>query len=237
MTRTTPSYSRTTPVDAPTPLPNRLLRLLSEARWLGFAVISVYLTLIFFTFSVQDPGWSHATSVNRASNWGGLIGAWLADLFLYIFGFSAWWFCVALIALVWVSYKQLANRFLLQKTVNPAHRYEPLIRGCGFVLLMLGSSGLEFVRMYTLKAQLPRAPGGVLGELFGGSAQAAFGFNGSTLIMLMLFGLGFSLCFHVSWMAVAEKLGGALEGLAQWAIALYAARQDRKVGQEAAVKR
>ena len=237
MTRTTSSYSRTTPVDAPTPLPNRLLRLLSEARWLGFAVISVYLTLIFFTFSVQDPGWSHATSVNRASNWGGLIGAWLADLFLYIFGFSAWWFCVALIALVWVSYKQLANRFLLQKTVNPAHRYEPLIRCSGFVLLMLGSSGLEFVRMYTLKAQLPRAPGGVLGELFGGSAQAAFGFNGSTLIMLMLFGLGFSLCFHVSWMAVAEKLGGALEGLAQWAIALYAARQDRKVGQEAAVKR
>jgi DNA segregation ATPase FtsK/SpoIIIE, S-DNA-T family len=237
MTRTTSSYSRTTPVDAPTPLPNRLLRLLSEARWLGFAVISVYLTLIFFTFSVQDPGWSHATTVNRASNWGGLIGAWLADLFLYIFGFSAWWFCVALIALVWVSYKQLANRFLLQKTVNPAHRFEPLIRGSGFVLLMLGSSGLEFVRMYTLKAQLPRAPGGVLGELFGGSAQAAFGFNGSTLIMLMLFGLGFSLCFHVSWMAVAEKLGGALEGLAQWAIALYAARQDRKVGQEAAVKR
>ena len=237
MTRTTPSYSRTTPVDAPTPLPNRLLRLLSEARWLGFAVISVYLTLIFFTFSVQDPGWSHATSINRASNWGGLIGAWLADLFLYIFGFSVWWFCVALIALVWVSYKQLANRFLLQKTVNPAHRYEPLIRGCGFVLLMLGSSGLEFVRMYTLKAQLPRAPGGVLGELFGGSAQTAFGFNGSTLIMLMLFGLGFSLCFHVSWMAVAEKLGGALEGIAEWAVAFYAARQDRKVGQEAAVKR
>ena len=237
MTRTTPSYSRTTTVDAPTPLPNRLLRLLSEARWLGFAVISVYLTLIFFTFSVQDPGWSHATSVNRASNWGGLIGAWLADLFLYIFGFSAWWFCVALIALVWVSYKQLANRFLLQKTVNPAHRYEPLIRGCGFVLLMLGSSGLEFVRMYTLKAQLPRAPGGVLGELFGGSAQTAFGFNGSTLIMLMLFGLGFSLCFHVSWMAVAEKLGGALEGIAEWAVAFYAARQDRKVGQEAAFKR
>ncbi len=237
MTRTTPSYSRNPQVDAPTPLPNRLLRLLSEARWLGFAVVAVYLTLIFFTFSAQDPGWSHATSLNRASNWGGLIGAWLADLFLYIFGFSAWWFCVALIALVWSSYKQLANRFLLQKPVNPAHRYEPLIRGCGFVMLMLGSSGLEFVRMYTLKAQLPRAPGGVLGELFGGTAQTAFGFNGSTLIMLMLFGLGFSLCFHVSWMAVAEKLGGALEGVAEWAVAFYAARQDRKVGQEAAVKR
>ena len=28
---------------------------------------------------------------------------------------------------------------------------------------------------------------------------------------MLLFGLGFSLCFHVSWMAVAEKLGGALE--------------------------
>ena len=138
---------------------------------------------------------------------------------------------------VWVSYRQLANRFLLKKEPEKRHRYELVIRVAGFVMLILGSSSLEYVRMYTLKAKLPRDPGGVLGELVGGAAQTSFGFDGGTLILLMLFGLGFSLCFHVSWMAVAEKLGGGIESFAHWMLQLYAERQDRKLGQEAAVKR
>ncbi len=237
MTRTTSTYTRTPPEPAPDPLPNRLIRLLSEARWLVLAVACAYLTLVLFTYSPTDSGWSHAGITLRPVNWGGSAGAWLADLMLYVFGFSAWWWCVGLIAGVWVSYRQLANRFLLKKEPEKRHRYELGIRIAGFVMLMLGSSSLEFVRMYTLKVKLPRDPGGVLGELVGGAAQTTFGFDGGTLILLMLFGLGFSLCFHVSWMAVAEKLGGGIESFAQWLVQLYAERQDRKVGQEAAVKR
>ncbi|MEK0428089.1 MAG: segregation ATPase FtsK/SpoIIIE, family [Pseudomonadota bacterium] len=237
MTRTTSSYTRTPPEPAPDPLPNRLIRLLSEARWLVLAVACAYLTLVLFTYSPTDSGWSHAGIALRPTNWGGSAGAWLADLMLYVFGFSAWWWSVALMAGVWVSYRQLANRFLLQKEPEKRHRYELVIRTAGFVMLILGSSGLEYVRMYTLKVKLPRDPGGVLGELVGGAAQTTFGFDGGTLILLMLFGLGFSLCFHVSWMAVAERLGGGIESFAQWMVQLYAERQDRKVGQEAAVKR
>jgi DNA segregation ATPase FtsK/SpoIIIE, S-DNA-T family len=237
MTRTTSTYTRTPPEPAPDPLPNRLIRLLSEARWLVLAVACAYLTLVLFTYSPTDSGWSHAGITLRPVNWGGSAGAWLADLMLYVFGFSAWWWCVGLIAGVWVSYRQLANRFLLKKEPEKRHRYELGIRIAGFVMLMLGSSSLEFVRMYTLKVKLPRDPGGVLGELVGGAAQTTFGFDGGTLILLMLFGLGFSLCFHVSWMAVAEKLGGGIESFAQSLVQLYAERQDRKVGQEAAFKR
>jgi hypothetical protein len=32
------------------------------------------------------------------------------------------------------------------------------------------------------------------------------------LLLLLLFGLGFSLFFHVSWMAVAERIGGDRDG-------------------------
>jgi S-DNA-T family DNA segregation ATPase FtsK/SpoIIIE len=91
--------------------------------------------------------------------------------------------------------------------------------------------------MYSWKVQLPRDPGGVLGETLGSFAQTSLGFNGATLILLMLFGLGFSLCFHVSWLAVAEKLGGAIEGTAQWVLQMYRAYQDRKIGEVAMVKR
>ncbi|MFZ4691838.1 MAG: DNA translocase FtsK [Burkholderiaceae bacterium] len=237
MSRNTSTYTRTPPAAAPDPLPNRLIRLLSEARWLLLAVIGAYLTLVMFTYSTADSGWSHAGMSTKPLNWGGSAGAWLSDLMFYIFGFSAWWWCVAMLAAVWVSYRRLAKRFFLEQEQEAPHRYEVLIRIGGFVLLVLGSCGLEFVRMYSLKVKLPRDPGGVLGELVGGSAQSGFGFDGGTLLLLMLFGLGFSLCFHVSWLAVAERLGGAIESFVQLLNALYVEWQDRKVGQEAAVKR
>jgi S-DNA-T family DNA segregation ATPase FtsK/SpoIIIE len=107
----------------------------------------------------------------------------------------------------------------------------------GFVLLMIGSVALEYLRMYTLKAQLPRAPGGVLGQLIGTAAQNAFGFTGATLFLLLLFAVGFSLFFHVSWLAVAERTGAAIEDGIAAIRNLYAAREDRKLGQVAAVKR
>ncbi len=237
MTRASSSFSRPPADDAPDPLPNRLIRLLSEARWVAFAVIGVYLTLVLYTYAPGDSGWSHAGMGGKPTNWGGAAGAWLADLMLYVFGFTAWWFCVALMASVWVSYRRLAQRFLLQRQPEQPHRHEMAIRAGGFVLMVLGSSGIEFVRMYSMTVKLPRDPGGVLGETFGGMAQSLLGFNGGTLVLLALFGLGFSLCFHVSWMAVAEKLGGAIESAAHWAMQMYAARQDRKIGQEAVVKR
>ena len=91
--------------------------------------------------------------------------------------------------------------------------------------------------MYSWKFMLPGKHGGVLGEIIGGSVQSTFGFDGGTLLLLLFFGLGFSLCFHVSWMAVAEKLGGGIENFGQWIAARYAAAEDRKAGLEAAVKR
>src|SRR3569623_3798189 len=99
MTSTALSYTRhPAPAD---PLPIRLVRLLSEARWLALAVLTAYLILIFLSYSKADPGWSHASVVPRLHNWGGRIGARMADLLLFIFGFSAWWWCVMLMRSVW----------------------------------------------------------------------------------------------------------------------------------------
>jgi S-DNA-T family DNA segregation ATPase FtsK/SpoIIIE len=213
------------------------VRLISEARWFMFAVVTVYLILVFLTYSKTDPGWSQANAVPKLHNWGGHIGAWLADLMLFIFGCSAWWWCVLLLRSVAQGYRRLSQRFLLQKEPEPEHRHEAWIRAIGFALLMTGSVAIEYLRMYSLKVQLPRAPGGVLGELIGRAAQNAFGFTGATLFLLLIFGIGFSLLFHVSWLAVAERIGGWLEGSVDAAGRFYTARQDRKVGHVAAVKR
>jgi S-DNA-T family DNA segregation ATPase FtsK/SpoIIIE len=92
--------------------------------------------------------------VPKVHNLGGRAGAWLSDLLLYIFGFSAWWWALCLLRLVWKGYRRLTQKFVMSKEPDPEHAQEPLIRAIGFVLLFIGSVGLEFLRMYSL----PRAP-------------------------------------------------------------------------------
>ena len=218
------------------PLPNRLVRLLSEARWIALAVMFLYFVLILLTYNKADPGWSHDVVVSKAINVGGRAGAWLADLMLFIFGFSAWWWCVCFARLLWKDYRQLSVP-AGEAPPEPENQHEVVARWIGFVLLFAGSVGLEYLRMYTLHAQLPRAPGGVLGQIIGHSAHVAFGFTGATLLLLLLFGIGSSLFFHISWLSVAERIGAALEMSVDWFRLRYQDREDRKQGEVAAVKR
>ncbi|MDB5797513.1 MAG: translocase FtsK [Paucimonas sp.] len=237
MTRATTTTAYTRNTAPPEPLPNRLVRILTEARWLVLAVLTAYLMLILLSYAKADPGWSHASSVPRLHNWGGRMGAWTADLMLFIFGLSAWWWCVLMLRGVWGGYRRLSQKFILQQEPTPDHRHEKWIGGAGFALMLLGSVGIEALRMHSLPAQLPRAPGGVLGDLVGRAAHNMLGFNGATLILLALFGLGFSLFFQVSWLSVAERIGAAIELGVVRVRGLVDARADRKLGQEAAVKR
>jgi S-DNA-T family DNA segregation ATPase FtsK/SpoIIIE len=219
------------------PLPNRLVRLLSEARWIAFAVVFMYFVMILLTYNKGDPGWSHEVEVAQVTNMGGRAGAYLADLMLFIFGFSAWWWCICFLRLVWRGYRSLTDKFVMQSEADPEHQHEATIRWVGFTIMFVGSVGLEFLRMWSLAVELPRKPGGVLGKLIGSAANNAFGFTGATLLLLLLFGLGFSLFFHVSWMSVAERIGAALESGVDWFRLRYQDREDRKQGEVAAVKR
>ena len=138
MTRTSQTYTRDT---SPQPqLPSRLVRLLSEAKWLVLTVLTTYLVLILLTYANADPGWSHATVVRRVHNWGGTIGAWLANLLLYVFGLSAWWFCVLLFKAIFQGYRRLSEGDV--EGVEPIYRQGKIIRGVGFVMLLAGSVGL-----------------------------------------------------------------------------------------------
>ncbi|MGJ7915363.1 DNA translocase FtsK [Massilia sp. LXY-6] len=234
---TTSTYTRK-PAPPRQPMPNRLVRLLSEARWLVTAVALLYFVLILISYNKADPGWSHENAVAHVANLGGRAGAWLADLLLFIFGFSAWWLCVCFARAVWKGYRRLHNRFVIQGAEpEPEHQGEAVIRWVGFALMFAGSVGLEYLRMWSLKVELPRKPGGVLGQLIGHGADSAFGFTGATLLLLLLFGLGFSWYFQVSWLAVAERLGGSLEASFEWFRLRYEDREDRRHGEVAASRR
>ena len=205
------------------PLPAKLGNLLREARWLVLAGLAGYLLLIFLTFDRGDPGWSHSAGGTATHNAGGRAGAWLADLLLYLFGLSAyWWVALCLVGVAW-GYRGLERSALVDR--------RPLaIALGGFALLLLSSAALEALRLHSLSAQLPLAPGGLLGAAIGGAAASALGFTGATLVLLTLVAVGWSLFSGVSWLALAELTGALLERAADLARHAWDSRADRKIG-------
>lgn len=230
------AYTRTT--KKPVAATSRSLVLLLEAKWLMYAALSICLVLILISYSKADPGWSRSVSVTQIHNLGGQWGAKLADVLLYVFGFSAWWWCVASIRQVFRNYAGLsAPKKLDQEDTPEAHPIEKVSDMLGFALILGGSMGLEYLRLYSWKVALPLAPGGVLGEVLGKSAYVTLGFTGATLGFLLALALGISLYFQVSWLTIAERVGGLIEDLYLFIQHKAEDAEDRRVGQTARVKR
>ncbi len=205
------------------PLPAKLANLLREAKWLVLIALAAYLLLILLTFDKSDPGWSHSATAAATQNAGGRAGAWLADLLLFLFGVSAyWWAALCLYIVVW-GYRRLDGTTLID------HR--PLVVAFGgFALLIVASGGLEALRLHSLLAQLPHAPGGLIGDVVAKVALAGLGFTGATLVLLTLVIVGFSLFTGISWLAVAELAGWALESAYVLTLNAWERRRDRKLG-------
>ncbi len=212
------------------PLPGKIAALLRESRWFVLIAAAAYVALVLATFDRADPGWSHAAARPEIHNAGGRAGAWLADLLLYLFGVSAYWWVLLLVyAVVW-GYRRLDGSSI-------SDRRPFLIALAGFAVLLAASSGVEALRFYTLRATLPLAPGGMLGAEAARHLGAALGFTGATLILLTLAAVGLSLFTGVSWLAAMEAIGTALEWLYVFARDSWRTWQDRKAGEIAAVER
>ena len=97
------------------PLPAKLAGLLREAKWLVLIALAAYLLLILATYRRSDPGWSHSATGASIGNAGGVVGAWLSDILLYLFGMSAyWWIALCLYVVVW-GYRRLDGSSLIDR--------------------------------------------------------------------------------------------------------------------------
>ncbi|MEO8133127.1 MAG: DNA translocase FtsK 4TM domain-containing protein [Betaproteobacteria bacterium] len=213
------------------PLSPRISRLVRESWLLLVAVGIVYLALILITFNRGDPGWSQSgTGAQQIRNAGGPFGAWLADLLLSLFGFSAWW-CVTLgLALCVLGYRRVIH-------ADEETDHSALVGGIGFGLLLVCSAALESLRLYQLRAALPAAPGGIIGDIVGQAVHGYMGFNGGTLVLLALLAVGWSLFSGMSWLRISERIGLGIELLWQKAQHRRQARHDRRLGERAAGQR
>jgi S-DNA-T family DNA segregation ATPase FtsK/SpoIIIE len=205
-------------------------RLLREARALLVGFAALLLAAILLTHNVADPGFSTTGDGAAIHNFGGNSGAWLSDLLLMIFGVSAWWGVLLAVAYVIHTFRHLDETPL-------ADGRQRWFRLGGFGLLLLTSTGVEWLRAWHWPVTLPDVHGGVLGAGVGGAAGALLGFTGGSLVLLLLMAVGFSILTGVSWLGKAEPHGEWVGGTWGKAVQTWQAYKDRQVGEVAQQKR
>ena len=203
-----------------------ILGLLALVFWLG-ALLS---------YSPQDAAWSTTGSdlagsalpagVMSTRNWGGRLGAHLADASYFLFGFSVWWALAAGLR-AWLA--ALARGLRDQSLARTALGRVKFWASLGLVLL--ASSALEWSRLYRFEASLPGHAGGVLGYVAGPASVKWLGFTGSGLVWIALGVIAVSVVFAFSWAHIAQRIGAWIDEL------IVSRREQREIAEDLAVGR
>lgn len=187
-------------VDRQYPTPIALLIYFAFGAWLLLSV---------FTYNKSDSAWSTTGLSETIHNWGGFIGAYVADILLFLFGLSAYWILL-FVVYIWVRSIYLIRQFNRNLIQNSDSALEPVLlvrQYLGLFLVLVCSSSLEWSRLYRLETSLPSNSGGILGLISGPFLQNNLGFHYSALLCILGLVASLALCFRFSWTTVSESIG------------------------------
>ncbi|MCD8514793.1 MAG: DNA translocase FtsK 4TM domain-containing protein [Burkholderiaceae bacterium] len=235
--------------DAAHHAPSGLKRFAHEFALLIGAACLLFWLIALATHTLDDAAWSTSGVAGAATaNWGGRLGAWLADISYFLLGMSVWWLWLAgastwLAALArWIRGPQPVVALSGKADVDPMPWQErPMVRRMGFwlgaLMLVVASTVLEWSRLHRWDALLPGDSGGVLGGLLGPWAARWLGVTGSALVAIALLVVALAWVFRFSWAHAAETLGRWLDDWWQSRRERREADEDLRIGQQAARER
>ncbi|CAE6915151.1 COG1674 DNA segregation ATPase FtsK SpoIIIE and related proteins [Vibrio sp. B1FIG11] len=170
---------------------------LKECCFIVGVLSSVLLAVALFTFSPADPSWSQTAWGGEINNAGGLFGAWLADTLFFTFGSLAYPLPFLLTAGAWVICRK-------RSADDPIDLMLWGTRLLGLVILILTSCGLADINFDDIWYF---SSGGVVGDVLSSLSLPTLNVLGTTLVLLFLWGAGFTLFTGISWLKIVEWLG------------------------------
>ncbi|MCK5859853.1 MAG: DNA translocase FtsK 4TM domain-containing protein [Abyssibacter sp.] len=200
--------------------PTRLERSLREAVLLTSAAVTIYLLLALFSYDTTDPGWSSTGVGGSVSNLGGVVGAWVADVVLSLFGYVGFVLPWLIFAGGVIHYRSSTGGRRLVDSVTA--------RIVASVFLLLGACGLAAAHDLGDPAALPQGSGGMLGAVMATELGKVLGTVGSTLMFLTILVAAAPLSLAFSWLAIMDAIGGGLLGLVQRLRSRMAERAARR---------
>jgi len=189
--------------EAAAPPDPRRQRLLRDIAMILIAPLLLYLLVCLVTYSPEDPGWSTASGgvTSQLHNAGGPIGAWIADVMLYLTGYVAYLLPLVLGAVAWIAL------FGMDSDGDGRVDFGPALRLVGIVGFLVSATGLLYLRASAVEG-MPQGGGGILGRLVGNSLNRGFGALGGNLFLLALLLVSVTLATGLSWLAVMDRIGG-----------------------------
>ncbi|MDK9737208.1 DNA translocase FtsK 4TM domain-containing protein [Vibrio sp. D404a] len=188
---------------------------LRECSLILGVLFSILLAVALLTFNPADPSWSQTAWGGDIQNAGGYVGAWLADTLFFVFGSLAYPLPILVTLAAWVLFRKRNEDetidFMLWGT-----------RLLGLTILLLTSCGLADINFDDIWYF---SSGGVIGDVMTSLALPTLNVLGSTLVLLFLWGAGFTLLTGISWLSIVEWLGDS-------AIRLFTALVNKVRGQD-----
>ncbi len=182
------------------PVSRQVLQRVKEGILIALGGIALFLLIALWSHHPSDPGWSHTGTSDPIRNQCGIVGAWIADIALYLFGRFAYVLPLMIAFVGWVLFRERSD--------DSGWDYFYLsVRGIGFVLTLAMGCGLVWVRSCAMLGELPQNAGGILGDVIGGVSFAVFGHVGGSLLMLAMFLTGVTLLTGLSWIWVMDSIG------------------------------
>ena len=176
-------------------------RLVRDIALIIIAPFLLYLLVCLFTYSASDPGWSHSGSVTAPlQNAGGRVGAFLADVLLYLCGYVAFALPLILGAIAWIAL------FGMDSDGDGDADLGPALRLVGIVGFVVAATGLLSLKIGAV-AGFSAGAGGILGKLVGDSLLRGFGMVGGNLFLIALLLISVTLATGLSWLAVMDRIG------------------------------
>ncbi|MGD7036257.1 DNA translocase FtsK [Methylotuvimicrobium buryatense] len=176
----------------------KTFRGLREVALLGLSACALFFLISLVTFSNEDAGWTHSGTGQGIKNAGGMIGAWLADFTLSVFGLMAYLFPIMVIRQAYLMY--------VGKSRETA-KLSIAVSWLGFIATLMAGTSLLYLHLLRIRIDLPGSTGGILGQETGDIFVLALGDSGATLMLLAILLAGVTLFTGLSWFKLMDGVG------------------------------
>ena len=91
------------------PASSHVLQRIKEGILIALGGVALFLLIALWSHHPSDPGWSHTGTADPIRNHCGVVGAWIADISLHLFGRFAYVFPIMIGFAGWVLFRDRAG--------------------------------------------------------------------------------------------------------------------------------
>jgi S-DNA-T family DNA segregation ATPase FtsK/SpoIIIE len=170
---------------------------LNEGMFLLALTFAIFLLISLMSFHGNDPSWSSTGTGHKALNWGGRVGAYIADILLTLFGAIGYVFPFLILLASWLSLNEIEE-------TKKSHDWAFKLFGWFFVI----ASCCGLTSFYSKTgSHLPAYAGGIFGDILGKGLSVLFNKVGSTLIFITTLLCGITFVSGLSWFSLIDRVG------------------------------